>query len=249
MENRNLQTGQENSERLFQQSAVDNKRTFSDQPEDNAGDSEESNCIKIDRFSNKNQNSKTVERCTRWWIFSFTILLILLFVIVLGFALGKELYYDFVSANNEIIEHYNGNYEWGIYLVLVIVGGLVGYSLYLVKGVHDAEEYERKKNLEIDRKLYHEKVMSEMNQVYLKNQEGKNRIEQQLAEMRDSIKSELSEKRMSLRLQHVLLEILRLGNNSDELKPQEYKWIYEEIQQIIRDRNIYILSNTDADNK
>lgn len=187
MENEKLQKKQENSERLFQQSEVGNKGTSSDQLGDSADNKaredkeDKSNFIKIDRFSNKNQNSKTVEHCTRWWIFSFTISLILLFVIVLGFALGKELYYDFVSANNEIkVEHYNGNYEWGIYLVLAIMGGLVGYALYLVKGVHDAEEYERKKNLEIDRKLYHEKVMFEMNQEYVVYQRQKDEWEQSL---------------------------------------------------------------------
>lgn len=252
MEQKKLQTEQENSGKLPKQSEVDNKGTSPDQPEGNVDNkgredkSDKSNCIKIDRFSNKNQNLKTVEHCTRWWIFSFTISLILLFVIVLGFIL----YYDFISASKEIkVEHYNGNYEWGIYLVLVIIGGLVGYALYLVKGVHDAEEYERKKDLEIDRKLYHEKVISEINQVNLKNQEEKDRIDRQLAEMRNSIVSELSEKRMSLRLQHALLEILRLGNNSDNLKQQEYEKMYEEIQQIVKDKDIYILSDTDADNK
>lgn len=115
----------------------------------------------------------------KWIVVGFTCVLLFVYV-----GLIDD---HFIHCSKDLTQGVNGigvdkdlfRQQWGECIILVFMTGLIGYAFYIIKSIYDLESYERKKNLELDRKVYQEREaynLNLMNNAYQKVKERRDFI-------------------------------------------------------------------------
>lgn len=112
----------------------------------------------------------------KWIIVGFTCVLLCVYVGLIDdyfIHCGKYLTQDAnkVGVDKDLIQGVDKSVvdkdlfrqQWGECIFLVFMTGLIGYAFYIIKSIYDLESYERKKNLELDRKVYQEQEAYKLN--------------------------------------------------------------------------------------
>lgn len=164
--------------------------------------------LKVELFkANKEGESK----CLRNWFIVFACVFGFLFLVTVIVCLAKttvHFYKDSTEVFHEVsLTAWKMYTSWGHLVLLAIVGGLFGYTLYLIKRVYDSEAYERKKDLELNRKLHQEKVAHEMSEPYRLYQQEKDVADKMFALEKTCLEAKIKKEEFDKELKSLMNEI------------------------------------------
>lgn len=164
--------------------------------------------VKVEFFK-ANKEGKN-NHLKNWFIgFAFALGVILFFVVSV-YLIQTIIYFN---KDSKEIFHSVSFEEWRMYanweylVLLAIVGGLFGYTLYLIKRVYDSEAYERKKDLELNRKLHQEKVAHEMSEPYRLYQQEKDVADKMFALEKTCLEAKIKKEELDKELKSLMNEI------------------------------------------
>lgn len=182
--------------------------------------------LKVELFR---ANKESKNNCLRNWCIGFACVLGLLFFVTVIVCLAKttvHFYKDSTEVFHEVsLTAWKMYTSWGHLVLLAIVGGLFGYTLYLIKRVYDSEAYERKKDLELNRKLHQEKVAHEMSEPYRLYQQKKDVADKMFALEKTCLEAKINKEEFDKELKNFMNEMKHSQEKCEDIRKKYDKVI------------------------